>query len=112
MTINNSIYVIFALAFPGRAWGTGRSRWMMRISKVNGAHYDTRVVPFGRSYKWHPKRTVVECDCGEELAFAGTSATTTCRYGAKYGDLVCGTCHREERLQDEDVHPLHHDVQD
>jgi hypothetical protein len=85
---------------------------MMRISKVNGAHYDTRVVPFGRSYKWHPKRTVVECDCGEELAFAGTSATTTCRYGAKYGDLVCGTCHREERLQDEDVHPLHHDVQD
>jgi hypothetical protein len=89
----------------------GRSRWVTPISKDEGAHYQTREVPFGRSYKWHPERTVVECDCGEELAFTGTSVTTTCRCGAEYGDLVCGIRYREGRLRDEDVHSWHHDVQ-
>jgi hypothetical protein len=84
---------------------------MTRISKDEGAHYETRQVPFGRSYKWHPERTVVECDCGEELAFISTSATTTCRCGAEYGELVRGIRYRAGRLRDEDMHPWHNDVQ-
>ena len=81
------------------------------IEIIEEAHYETREVPFGRSYKWHPERMVVECDCGEELAFTGTEALTTCQCGAEYGDLVRGIRYREGQLRDEDVHPWDYDVQ-
>ncbi len=81
------------------------------IEIIEEAHYETREVPFGRSYKWHPERMVVECDCGEELVFTGTEALTTCQCGTEYGDLVRGIRYREGRLQDEDVHPWDYDVQ-
>ncbi|MBA3472238.1 MAG: hypothetical protein H0T57_03245 [Rubrobacter sp.] len=63
------------------------------------------------SLSGHPERTVVECDCGKELAFTGASATTACRCGAGYEDLVRGIRYREGRLRDEDVHPWRHDAQ-
>ena len=31
------------------------------------AHYETREVPFGKVYEWHPARITLECDCGERL---------------------------------------------
>ena len=81
------------------------------IEIIEEAHYETREVPFGRSYKWHPERMAVECDCGEELVFTGTDALTTCQCGTEYGDLVRGIRYREGRLQNEDVHPWDYDVQ-
>jgi len=35
---------------------------MTRIIEDIEAHYETYEVPFGRIYKWHPERTIVECD--------------------------------------------------
>ena len=82
------------------------------IEIIEEAHYETREVPFGRSYKWHPERMVVECDCGEELVFTGTDTLTTCQCGTEYGDLVRGIRSREGRLQNKDVRPWDYDVQD
>lgn len=84
---------------------------MTRITKNTEAHYETDEVPFGRSYKWHPAHSVVECDCGEKLTFTGTSAVTTCRCGADYGSLVHDIHRREERPRDADIHPWLYDVQ-
>jgi hypothetical protein len=82
------------------------------IEIIEEAHYETCEVPFGRSYKWHPERMVVECDCGEELVFTGTDTLTTCQCGTEYGDLVRGIRSREGRLQNKDVRPWDYDVQD
>ena len=84
---------------------------MPQIIKALEAHYETHEVPFGRSYKWHPEHTIVECDCGEKITFTGISAITTCQCGADYGSLVHDIHYREERLRDEDVHPWHYDLQ-
>jgi len=82
------------------------------IEIIEEAHYETCEVPFGRSYKWHPERMAVECDCGEELVFTGTDTLTTCQCGTEYGDLVRGIRSREGRLQNKDVRPWDYDVQD
>ena len=82
------------------------------IEIIEEAHYETCEVPFGRSYKWHPERMVVECACGEELVFTGTDTLTTCQCGTEYGDLVRGIRSREGRLQNKDVRPWDYDVQD
>jgi len=84
---------------------------MSKIIESVEAHYETLEVPFGRSYHWHQAHVTLECDCGEILAFSGTSATVTCRCGASYGALVDGIHYREEHLREEDVHPWHYDLQ-
>ena len=83
---------------------------MTRIIENIKGHYETHVVPFGRSYEWHPALLIVECDCGERRHFSATSAMSTCRRcGADYEALVHGLHDREEYPRDENVHPWHHD---
>jgi hypothetical protein len=47
------------------------------------ACYEVQEVQFGKVYKWHPERIVLECDCGQRLTL--TASITTC--------LECGTDH-------------------
>ena len=58
----------------------------------------------------HQAHVTLQCDCGEILAFSGTSAIVTCRCGAAYGALVHDIHYREEHLRNEDVHPWHYDL--
>ena len=84
---------------------------MSKIIESVEAHYETLEVPFGRRYHWYQAHVTLECDCGEILAFSGTSAILTCRCGAAYGALVHDIHYREEHLREEDAHPWHYDLQ-
>jgi hypothetical protein len=79
------------------------------IERVD-AHYESRELPFGRTYEWYPSQVVLECDCGEKLTVTGTSATTLCRCGADHGAVIRREFQeREGRLRDSVTHPWHHD---
>ncbi len=84
---------------------------MMRVAKDTEAHYETHEVPFGRSYKWHPEKMIIECECGEKLTIAGMSKGASCGCGADYATLIQDIQRREENLQDDKIHPWHHDSQ-
>ncbi len=76
------------------------------------AHYETREVPFGRTYVWHPEHIIVECDCGERFTFTATSTTTTCRCGTEHSGVVREIKEHEGRLSDKSIHPWHHDAKE
>jgi hypothetical protein len=46
---------------------------MSQVIERIDAHYDTLEVPFGRSYHWQHARVLLECDCGENPTFSGTT---------------------------------------
>jgi hypothetical protein len=85
---------------------------MTRIIERVEAHYESREVPFGKTYKWHPVYVVLECDCGEKLALASTSTITRCRCGADYGAIIRDMRKREGRLREKVTHPWHHDARE
>ncbi len=76
------------------------------------AHYESREVPFGKIYKWHPAYVAVECGCGEKLVIAGNDTATTCRCGAEFGALAHEIKEREGRLPDKAAHPWDYDAQE
>jgi hypothetical protein len=85
---------------------------MTRIIEDIEAHYQTREVPFGRLYEWHPEHIVVECDCGERFTLlSATSTTPTCRCGTELGAIVRTIQKHEDWLPDKIIHPWHHDAQ-
>ena len=84
---------------------------MTRIIEDIEAHYETREVPFGRIYEWHPEHIIVECDCGERFTLSATSPTLTCRCGTDLGAIVRNIQKHEDLLPDKIIHPWHHDAQ-
>jgi hypothetical protein len=81
------------------------------IERVD-AHYESREVPFGKVYEWHPAYIALECDCGEKVTLTATSTTTTCgRCGVDLGSFVHDIQEREGRLPDELTHPWFYDAQ-
>ena len=82
---------------------------MKRIIEDVEAHYESREVPFGKSYQWHPEHVLLECECGERLTLSASSTTTTCRCGAEHAPTVCEIQKREGQLPDKTLHPWHHD---
>lgn len=54
----------------------------MRVVEREREHYDVQEVPYGKVYRWHPERIIIECDCGERLIW--TAPVTVCRCGANY----------------------------
>ncbi len=84
---------------------------MTRIIERAEAHYETRQVPFGKIYEWHPACVALECDCGEEWTLTSTS-TTRCRCGADHGTVVRDIREREGRLREKVTHPWHHDARE
>ena len=76
------------------------------------AHYETREVPFGKVYEWHPACITLECDCGERLLLTATTTITNCaRCGADFGAFIHDIKEREGRLPDKLTHPWFHDGQ-
>jgi hypothetical protein len=85
---------------------------MTRIIERVEAHYESREVPFGKTYEWQPGYVALECDCGEKLTLTGTSATTRCRCGTDYSAVVRDIRDQEVRLRENVTHPWHHDTQE
>ena len=44
---------------------------MVQILQRLQAHYESREMPFGKVYEWHPARLALECDCGEKVTLRG-----------------------------------------
>ena len=75
------------------------------------ARYETREVPFGKVYEWHPAYVALECDCGERLIITATSTTTGCPCGARLGGFVRYVQEHEDHLPDRLTHPWFYDSQ-
>jgi hypothetical protein len=64
---------------------------MVQILERVQAHYESREMPFGKVYEWHPAAVDLECDCGEKVTLSATSTSTTTtmcsRCGAELGHL-------------------------
>ena len=79
---------------------------MVKILERDNAHYESREMPFGKVYQWHPAAVALECDCGEQVTLSATSTTTTCGgCGADLGTFVYEIREREGRLSDNLSHP-------
>jgi hypothetical protein len=85
---------------------------MTRIIEDNEAHYETREVPFGRLYEWHPEHIIVECDCGERFTLSATSTTPTCRCGIDHGAIVRNIERHADSQSDKISHPWLYDAQE
>jgi hypothetical protein len=84
---------------------------MVQILERVEAHYQTREVPFGKVYEWHPTSVALECVCGQKVTLSATSTTTTCsRCGAELGTFVNEIREREGRLPDKLTHPWFYDA--
>src|SRR5919106_6439612 len=85
---------------------------MVQILKRVQAHYESREMPFGKVYEWHPVLVALECDCGEQVTLSATSSTaTTCsRCGVDLGTFVYEIREREGRLPDNLTHPWFYDA--
>jgi hypothetical protein len=86
---------------------------MVRIIERVQAHYESREMPFGKVYEWHPACVVLECDCGEKVTLTATSTTTTCgRCSADLSTFVYEIREREGRLPDKLTHPWFYDAKE
>jgi hypothetical protein len=75
------------------------------------ARYETREVPFGTVYEWHPAYVALECDCGERLIITATSTTTGCPCGTRLGGFIHYVQGHEDHLPDRLTHPWFYDAQ-
>ena len=86
---------------------------MVQIIERVQAHYQSREMPFGKVYEWHPASVALECDCAEKVTLSATSTTTTCgRCGADLGTFVHDIREREGRLADKLTHPWFYDARE
>ena len=86
---------------------------MAQIIERVQARYESREMPFGKVYRWHPARVALECDCGEKVTLEATSTTTACgRCGADLGSFVQDIGEREGRLPDKLTHPWFYDARE
>ena len=84
---------------------------MVQIIERVEAHYESREMPFGKVYEWHPAYVVLECGCGEKVTLTATSTTSTCgRCGADLGTFVYEIREREATLPDKLTHPWFYDA--
>jgi hypothetical protein len=87
---------------------------MVQILERVQARYESREMPFGKVYEWHPAAVALECECGEKVTLSATSSTTsTCaRCGAELGTFVHAIREREGRLPDKLAHPWFYDAKE
>ena len=86
---------------------------MVQILERVNAHYESREMPFGKVYQWHPACVALECDCGEQMTLSATSTTSTCgRCGADLGTFVHEIREREGHLPDDLTHPWFYDARE
>jgi ribosomal protein S27E len=86
---------------------------MVQILERVQAHYESREMPFGKVYEWHPAFVALECDCGEKVTLSATSTTTTCSgCGADLVTFVHDIKESQCRLPDKLTHPWFYDVRE
>jgi hypothetical protein len=85
---------------------------MVQILERVQAHYESREMPFGKVYAWHPAYVTLECDCGQKVTLSATSTTTCGRCGADLGAFVHDIREREGRLPDNLTHPWFYDARE
>jgi hypothetical protein len=85
---------------------------MTRIIERVEAHYESREVPFGKTYEWHLGSVILECDCDERLTLTSATTITRCGCGADHGAVVRDIQKREVRLREKVTHPWHHDTRE
>ena len=86
---------------------------MVQILERVQARYESREMPFGKVYEWHPACVALECDCGEKVTLSATSTTTTCsRCRADLGTFVHDIRERKDRLPDKLTHPWFYDARE
>jgi hypothetical protein len=84
---------------------------MVQILERLQAHYESREMPFGKVYEWHPAAVALECGCGEKVTLSATSPTTICsRCSADLGTFARDIREREGRLPDNLTHPWFYDA--
>ncbi len=87
---------------------------MVHILQSVQAHYESRQMPFGKVYEWHPAAVDLECECGQKVTLSATSTTTTtCSgCGAELGTFVHAIREREATLPDKLTHPWFYDARE
>jgi hypothetical protein len=86
---------------------------MVHILERVQAHYESREMPFGKVYEWHPATVTLECDCSEKVTLTATSTTSTCSgCGVDLGTFVYEIREREGRLPDKLTHPWFYDARE
>jgi hypothetical protein len=59
---------------------------MVTIIERTGGRYKIQDVEFGKVYKWHPERVVIECKCGKRITHKRSelisSEVSACECGA------------------------------
>ena len=77
------------------------------------AHYESRKMPFGKVYEWHPAYVVVECGCGQRWTLDSTSTISTCQCGRDLDSILArGTQEREASLPGKLTHPWFYDTKE
>jgi hypothetical protein len=61
---------------------------MVQILERLQAHYESREMPFGKVYEWHPAAVVLECDCGKKWTMDAKSTITTCQCGRDLANII------------------------
>src|SRR5215213_3467606 len=85
---------------------------MVQILERVQAHYESREMPFGKVYEWHPATVDLECECGEKVTLSATSSTTCSGCGADLSTFVNEITEREGRLPDNLTHPWFYDARE
>ena len=88
---------------------------MVQILERVEAHYESREMPFGKVYEWHPASVDLECECCEKVTLSATSSSTTStcsRCGADLGTFVHDIREREGRLPANLAHPWFYDARE
>src|SRR5829696_4998169 len=86
---------------------------MVQILERLQAHYESREMPFGKVYEWHPAAVDLECECGEKVTLSATSTTTTGSVcGAQLDTFVPEIREREGRQPDKLSHRSFYDARE
>src|SRR5215217_3658465 len=59
--------------------GGKEQKTMVRIIERVQAHYESREMPFGKTYEWHPAYLVLECGCGKKWTIDANNTSVTRR---------------------------------
>jgi hypothetical protein len=84
---------------------------MVRIIERVQAHYESREMPFGKTYEWHPAYVVLECGCGKKWTIDAKSTITTCQCGGDLASIIARAIQdREATLPEEFSRPWFYDT--
>ena len=86
---------------------------MVQILERLQAHYESREMPFGKVYAWHPASVALECDCAEKVTLSATQHHDHLRsVRRRLGTFVHDIREREGRLPDTLTHPWFYDARE